>query len=508
MKLVGSVLMVDGRPMFPRIIQHRGEPLEVLKKMGFNAVWLQRLPAPELFEEADRLGLWLICPPPRPVGDQPLAEFGPQFDCVLAWDLGGDLTEADLESTQQWAEQVRTADHRGNRPLICRPRADLRGYSRPANLLLIDRRPLGTSLELADYAAWVRRQPLLASLGTPVWTTVQTQPNEALREQLLTLDPGCVPPLSVSPEQIRLLAYTAVAAGSRGLVFASDSPLDASDPDTRQRAMTLELLNLELELLEPWAAAGSFVAPAEASVHEVAGTVLRTEHSRLLLPLWSGPGAQFVPSQSAANALSLVAPGVPEASDVYELTPHGVQSLRHLRVAGGVRVTLPEFGLTAQVLLAHDPLIIDAVNRRAAQIGRRAAELQRNLAVHKLITVQAIAGRLAPRTPIRALAAWFDSAQKSLQQCDAQLASGDAAGAALSAQRAARPLRLIERAYWDAAVHGLASPVTSPAAVSFDTLPSHWRLMDRLRATPLGPNRLEAGDFEDIGDDVPRRLAI
>ena len=170
--------------MFPRVIQHRGEPLDVLKKMGFNAVWLQRLPTPDVLAEADRLGLWLICPPPRPVGDKSaadgqlsLADFGPDFDCVLAWDLGGDLTEADLESTQQWAEQVRAADRRGNRPLVCRPRTDLRGYSRPANLLLIDRRPLGTSLELADYATWVRRQPLLASLGTPVWTTVQTQPS-------------------------------------------------------------------------------------------------------------------------------------------------------------------------------------------------------------------------------------------------------------------------------------------------------------------------------------------
>ena len=82
----------------------------------------------------------------------------------------------------------------GSRPLVCRPRTDLRGYSRPANLLLIDRRPLGTSLELAGYAAWVRRQPLLASLGTPVWTTVQTQPNEALRQQLVALDPGVPPP--------------------------------------------------------------------------------------------------------------------------------------------------------------------------------------------------------------------------------------------------------------------------------------------------------------------------
>ena len=84
-KLVGSVLLVDGRPMFPRAIQHCGEPLAVLKKLGFNTVWLQRLPAPELLEEADRLGLWLICPPPRTLA--PIAAIGPAFDSVLAWDL-------------------------------------------------------------------------------------------------------------------------------------------------------------------------------------------------------------------------------------------------------------------------------------------------------------------------------------------------------------------------------------------------------------------------------------
>jgi len=58
---------------------------------------------------------------------------------------------------------------------------------------------------------------------------------------------------------------------------------------------------------------------------------------------------------------------------------------------------------------------------------------------------------------------------------------------------------LIERAYWDAAVKGLASAVTSPAATSFDTLPCHWRMVDRLCADRLGPNRLDGGHFEDIG---------
>ena len=112
-RLHKSSLLVDDRPMYPRVIRHRGEPLEVLRKIGFNAVWLQRLPAPEMLEEASRLGLWLICPPPRPMpvaadqpgsppdsqGIVPMADIDPQFDCVLAWDLGDDLTEADLEAT-------------------------------------------------------------------------------------------------------------------------------------------------------------------------------------------------------------------------------------------------------------------------------------------------------------------------------------------------------------------------------------------------------------------------
>jgi hypothetical protein len=386
----------------------------------------------------------------------------------------------------------------------------LRSFSRPANLLLIDRRPLGTSLEFHSYEAWVRQQPLLASLGTPIWTTVQTQPNEALRQQLAAIEPGYVPPLTVSPEQMQLLAYAAVASGSRGLVFVSDSPLDASDPDTQQRAMTLELLNLRLQVLEPWAAAGSFVANAESNVAEVSGSVLSTKMARMLLALWLSPGSQCVPSQSAANSLTLVAPGVPEAYSSYEITPRGVQPVRHKRIPNGLGVTLDEFGLTSQVLFANEPVIVSAVDKRAAQVGRRIAELERNLAVHKMNTVREVAGRLAARTPVPQAASLFDLARKDLQSCESQLAANDVARSAQSAERAMRSLRLIERAYWDKAIvgnvtakgkaptGGLVSPVTSPAALSFDTLPIHWRFVNRLNGARRGPNLIEGGDFEDV----------
>ena len=207
--------------------------------------------------------------------------------------------------------------------------------------------------------------------------------------------------------------------------------------------------------------------------------------------------AQCVPAQSAADALTLVAPGVPEASSAYELTPNGVSPLRHNRVAGGVSVSLDDFGLAAQVLLAQDPLIIGAVHRRAAQAGRRAAELAAQPGRSQVHTVEALAGQLAARTPVRSL---------RVARCGAARACNRASqpARAISRRRPERPagaaaLRLVERAYWDAARKGWSRSVTSPAALGFDTLPCHWRLMDRLRGARFSQNLMAGGDFEDLG---------
>ena len=217
---------------------------------------------------------------------------------MLIWDIGGDLPGERLETARRWAEQIRNADRRGERPLVSRPIADLRGYSRldSSMILLIDRRPLGTSMEMADYGTWVRRQPLLALPGTPIWTTVQTQVNESIRRQIAALEPGNAVPLEISFEQMQIMALTSITSGSRGLMFASSSPLDANDTETRHRAVALQLLNLELELIEPWAAAGDFVTTGTSSEKDITAAVLRVERARLLLPVWYSPGAQCVPA--------------------------------------------------------------------------------------------------------------------------------------------------------------------------------------------------------------------
>jgi len=506
-ELIGSVLTVEGRPMFPRAVRHQGEPLAFLEKLGFNAVWLDRPASAEILAEASRTGMWLICPPPRPTSpylpaDQAVApeEIGPPYDPVLVWQMGSGLPGSQLDATGRQADEVRLAD-RQKRPLICQAEDDLRSYSRHVDLLLIDRRPLGTSLELADFGNWLCRQPRLARPGTPIWTTIQTQPRAALREQLAALGPDRPPPLTIPEEQIRLLVYTAVASGSRGLVFDSQSPLNAEDPDSRQRAMALELLNLELRLIEPWAAAGGFVTAVSGNRPEVAGSLLRTDRARLLLSIWSAPAAQYVLGPSAANDVSLLVPGVPEASSVYvyELGPGGLRPLRHKRDTGGVRVTLEDFGPTGLVLFAQDPLFVHSLTQRSNEIGPRAAELNRHLAAGKLHAVQSLVGQLAPGgVDPRQAAGWIEAAQKSLRWCDAYLAAGDYQAACRHAGGATRSLRAVERAYWEAAVRNLGSPVAGPTTACFAALPWHRGLIDRIAGSRTGPNRLVGGDFEDL----------
>jgi hypothetical protein len=531
-ELSGAVLLTDGRPFFPRMIEHRGENLEFLRRLGFNAIKLDRPPSTEMLAEATRLGLWLVSPPVQsPVlnsaaGYSSSPEIGSAFNPVLAWDLGQRLSGEDLEVTKRWAEQVRRSEGEVARPIVCAPDAELRKYSRYVDILSTYRYPVATSFELSDYSTWLRERPRLARPGTPAWTCVQTQLAAEVDQQWNVLSPIPVPQSVVSSEQLRLLAYTGLAAGTRGVCFQSRTRLDAADASTHARALNLELLNLELELAEPWGAAGSFVAnvpghnyvppplpgakalkiPGQKYLSsaislnpEVNAAVLRTDRARLLLPIWTSRGAQFVPGQSAGNSLSFIVPGVSESTDVYEITPGGLRPLRHSRVTGGIRVTLDEFSLSSMIVMTQDPLVINTLVRRLEQCGRRVAEIQRELTARKLQRLVEIDSQLTALShPVDKSAKLLSTARDNLQTCDQHISGSDFTGAFLEARRAMRPMNLLERAHWEQAVKPLGSPTSSPFAVCLDTLPQHWQFMAGVQAAKLGRNRLAEGNFEDL----------
>lgn len=506
-ELNGPVLSAEGRPIFPRMIRYCGEPLALLAQLGFQGVWMETPATVELMKEADRLKMWVVCPPPvapeekAAQGDRVTAtpEIGPEYARVLAWNLGRGLFGQHLELTQRRTEQIRESCRQFTRPLVGLAESDLRSYSRYLNILLVGREPLGTSMELADYAVWLRNRPLLARPGTPIWTTVQTQYSPVWIRQLEGLDPSRPAPRTIPYEQLRLLVFTAMGAGSRGLLFEQTTPLSATDAATRTRAMALELINRELTMLEPWLAGGSLSGTITSTVPEVGGAVLRSDRARLLLPVWVGKGSQYVPGQSSAHSLAVTAPGVPESSLAYEIVPGMLRPLQKARSLGGLRVTVGEFDLADPILLSQYPLVIGEVHRLASAAGPRMAELQRLLAVAKLQAVEQTVRDLSRRVPApKPTQDFMEKANESLRACNDLLGRRQYSEGYDAARRSMRAVRALERAYWETATAKLPSLVSSPASVAFASLPSHAALAERLNGAQFGPNLLPAGDFEDL----------
>lgn len=94
-------------------------------------------------------------------------------------------------------------------------------------------------------------------------------------------------------------------------------------------------------------------------------------------------------------------------------------------------------------------------------------------------------------------------AREYLASCAAHRRNGEHGDAYADAQRALRPLRIVMRAQWEAAVKPLGTAVASPYAVSFFTLPRHWKFVDELTQLRPDANVLPDGDFELPPESVP-----
>src|SRR5262249_29988998 len=150
-------------------------------------------------------------------------------------------------------------------------------------------------------------------------------------------------PVGPLPEQIRLLTYTALGVGCRGLGFWSDRFL-ADTHQGRDRLLGVALLNQELEMLEPLLLNVAESEPRwiPTSHPEIQAAVLRSAKGVLVLPVYVGPGAQYVPGQGAAGKLSMTVPQIPQSMQAWDVSPGEVRSLTPERVPGGTKVTLPE----------------------------------------------------------------------------------------------------------------------------------------------------------------------
>ncbi len=490
-----SRLSVDGQPLFPRVIDHRGEALERLQSLGFNCVRLPQQPAPELLADAARLRLWLVSPPPT-VDQLRSGEIGREYDPVLAWDLGSRLTGREFDVTHAWADAVQKADSR-SRPIVCGPTSDLQNFTRPPFKIYLDQREiLGTTCGIDGYTRWLLDRSQLARAGAPMWATISTQVSPALAEQMRLVAGAQVSPPNWQFAQLRANVHAALASRARGLCFTSYSRLDTDDVATRTRAAALELLNLELGLIDRWPAAGNFAPLANTSNPNTTGAVLETDHSRLLLPIFQPPRGQFVTGTQAGAMIAFTVPGVPEGDDAYELSPTGLRVLRSTRVAGGMAVVLDGNSRDSVVVFTHDPLIIRTLRARVARVQQRAVQLMRELAAFEHARVNDGLARISPAASARIPQETRATVEADLRQAES-LAASDMPRAYGAARHAMEVLRQVERVAWDQATSGV-DELADPLMVSFSTLAVREAFVQQISAAERSPNRLAEGGCENL----------
>ena len=85
-------------------------------------------------------------------------------------------------------------------------------------------------------------------------------------------------------------------------------------------------------------------------------------------------------------------------------------------MAGGTRITLDEFGLTSLVLMTGEPIVVSTMRRQAERVGRRAAQLQRDLAAAKLQAVEHVHRQLSSRTAGPSSVAWLGAARQGISE--------------------------------------------------------------------------------------------
>jgi hypothetical protein len=514
-------LTVDGKRFFFRAIRLTDTPVEVHKRAGFNAVFLGPNAASSQIDEVAKQELFAIptlslpnldgspgvLPASRRDGDEIPRETLTRFlrnDRILFWYLGTSRDSKQVENVARAASAVREADPQ--RPIGVNAWDGLWSYSRQTDLLGSHRFPLHTSLELAKYRDWLNQRRLLARPGTFTWTWVQTHLPEWETSMVFGKTPAGPfdEPIGPQPEQIRLLTYIALSAGCRGIGYWSDRFL-ADTHQGRDRLLAVALLNLEIQMLEPVLL--SVLKPPiwiDTSNPQVKAAVLHGDKGILVLPIWLGKGSQFVPGQSAQNSLKMTVPLVPMNWQPWEVTPAEPRSLIPKRVQGGVEIVLPEFSLTAAVVFtgdyAGDGLLVNWQDQ-CRRLAKPAAEWTMDMAKIELEKVTFIHKQLEKAAPpVQGANVLLDNARQGLAVAAAYHKHGMYREAYHAANQAMRPIRLLMRLDWDQAVASVASPVASPFAVSYYSLPRHWAFVQELKRTILSENALRSGAFEGQPD--------
>ncbi len=492
----GTVLEVKKTPYFPRIIQHNGEDFAKLKALGFNTIELKATATTQQLQRAQQLNLWLVCPPPPSVGLEDIPFY---YDRVLAWSVGQNLTGRDLNNVQQHIREIRHSDLRDGRPIVADVKSHWTIFGNEADVLSIGLEPLGTSFFASQYSDWIRQRVDAMANSKPTWVKIQTEFSADLLKQVASIASN-VPPTPIEPQQLKFLAFEALAGGARGLRFVSRNRLDADDPVTRLRALSLKWINTQVSQLEPWAVGGALMGELKLDNDALEVTAINTSRSRLLLiqrpthheQYWAGD-RPLEDVQFADTASTFTDRG-------YWLTDHGLTPLPTMRNLGGAEIRLDQCPYATAVVLTQDPMVLDRINQGfQAADGQTIVQMHSELTRQWLAIMQLIDSQMSRMGRGSAAASGsLNEAINSFRKANELINTNSPMISVGYLHQADERLAFARREMVTQPLGMFQSKTSTPFLAHSSLVPIHWQLASRLGKNQWQPNALAGGDFENL----------
>ncbi len=495
----GTVILVNEKPFFPKIIEHNGQSFEYLKAIGFNTIELKSNATATELAKAKKLGLWLIVPPPASVGVEPI---GFEYDCVLAWSVGRELTARHESRIRQRIREIRETDSRQGRPIFGHSVSHWSLIAQQVDIHSIGLQTIGSSYLLSQYSDWLSARSQAIGSSKPICADVQTEMNEAVLNQTAAIF-GQAPPTPIEFQQLKSIATEAIVSGARCLRFRSRNRLDGDDPESRLRSLTIEYVNRWLDQIEPWISGGVVLGKLPTTTREGQAleiTALATDKARLLLVQRPTHHEQFWAGDCPALPVTIVDSDTIYTHRVYQLTDAELAPLSTRRTAEGTAITIDRAPFMMTLVMTQDGKLINQLTNSFESNGKQSmfdmhmSITQQWLAIEQLLSGQM--ERLSKNTAGGSGA--INEAVTALQSARQLSQQKSYSQATPFLNRADERLAFFRRDLQATALGTFQSKTSSPLTMHVALVPLHWVLAGQIPRSESGINHLAAGDFEDL----------
>ena len=527
----GDRLLIQGKPSYLFGVEWTDADLRAVRAYRFNSVLMPAEAPLKRLRDASQLGFWMQVKLPAPRSPRAIEQAVTHVlqavrdnDTVVSWHAGGPLADADREWVEKAREAIHRVDYRSRRALTFECERLGLELESAAQLVGSYWNPFAGSLSFRSMAQWWRMWRQYHRPGKFVWARLAVHMPEAQARMAYgrSADAASDQPIGPDGDQVELLVHAAVSSGFRALVFDSDRHLRAERRGL-DRLAALALAALRMEVVGPIIAGSSHPEFLEgAAVPDIKQSIkprlrrlyrvdFRYRHSGrptwasrfcygphvLLLPATHVPGDQYVPGEGVQFGASVVVPGVSDAAQAWLLDFGRVQNLERERCIGGTRVTIPELDLTGVVLITPDLEELHRLRRMVEDRTPLAAQLAIECLKRKVQKVEPVHNELVAlgkssrakesllqqsRQALRRSMEWFDGKQFALAYRRARLGM--------------RPLRVLQREYWEEALKPWRLPQASPYTLDFYGLAQHYRLLERVRNSQFTANLVANPGFE------------